>query len=138
MKGKDAPGKIRTWDTHATQNQGHQNGRTGVHEDVDQVVAERRVTPTSVLDPKHTMQQGVVLLRRVQVRPDLPQTVQRSQLRSGNVCIIIPNESTSPGRLVGQEHRDQNYRRVEQIPTSKKRFSRLQLNSSVRCVCLNG
>ena len=50
---------------------------------VHQVIAEHGITPEPVLEPEYAVQQGVILPRGAQVKPDLAQSVPRAELGSG-------------------------------------------------------
>ena len=69
------------------------------------MIAESGITPKPVLNPKGTMQQGVILLRGPKVEPYTEEPIPGTQFGRGHVAAVIPNDPSMPGRLVDQEHR---------------------------------
>ena len=75
-------------------------GREHVQEDVDQVVAEGRISPEPMLDPEGGVDQGVVLCGRPELEPDPPQPLHRTQGDRGHVALVVPDHPALPGRVV--------------------------------------
>ena len=57
MQGEDRRRQIGPGNVQPAQDQRHHDGRRRVQQDVDQVIAERRVAPEPVLDPEGAVQQ---------------------------------------------------------------------------------
>ena len=93
-----------------SQDHAEQAGGGGMEQDVEQVVAQRRVTPQAVLDPKRRVQERVVLLRGADLEPDASQSVQRLQIRSGDMPGVVPDESAPEGGKIGDQGRAENQR----------------------------
>ena len=95
------PGSFRP---DAPQYQREQAGRGCVQPDVHQVVAKDRVTPKPVLKPEGAVEHRIVLLSGADLEPDLPQTVPRLECRSGDVGVVVPKQSASNARKIGEQN----------------------------------
>ena len=96
-----------------SQNQPDQPRGARVQNDVHQVVAERVIAPEPVEDPERRVSDRVVLLCGADLEPDAPQAVQRSQIRSRDVRVVVPEQSAVPRWRVGDERRDEEHREGE-------------------------
>ena len=70
---------------------------------VDQVIAEHRIAPQSMLQPEGAVQQRVILLRGAEVEPDAPQTVQRLQVGPRDVHVVVPEQRAVQRGQVGDQ-----------------------------------
>jgi hypothetical protein len=74
-----------------------------MQEDVQQVVAERRVAPEAVLDPEGGMKDRIVLLGRVDVRPDAGKAGKGAKVGTCDVARVVPEQGpVERGPIAGQ------------------------------------
>jgi hypothetical protein len=108
MEGEDRCGKIRSRHGKPAQRQGRQQGDEAMQPEIDQVIATRIICPESVLQPESAVHQRVMLLGRSQVEPDPPQPLQRAQLGTGDVGLVVPDQPAVPdGSIDEEDHGDQ-------------------------------
>ena len=60
---------------------------------VGQMVSERRVAPQPVFNPEGAVQDGIILLGRMQVGPDPAQSRPGAQIRQRDMGRVIPNQT---------------------------------------------
>lgn len=63
-----------------------------------------RITPNMMLQPESAVQNRVLLLRRANVKPNTPESVNGLKIRSCNVTGIIPQSSAMQCRNIGDEN----------------------------------
>jgi len=86
----------------------------GVKEDVYKVVSGNVVAPQPVLGPERRVQNRVILLGSPNFEPDLPQPVERAQLRARHVGIIVPKKSSEErGKICEHNRREKDHRKGE-------------------------
>src|SRR5215469_8689660 len=82
-------------------------------EKVDPMVAERMQPPKCALDAKSGVNQRKILRRRIERKPNPPQTIRGGQyLVICYVLIVIPDETAVHCRLIGQ-YRDHRQNQAE-------------------------
>ncbi len=110
MEGKDHRGKKSPRDGQPSQDQGDQAGRADVEGEGDEMIADRRIAPKSVLNPKCAVQQRIILLSRTEFAPDAPETRPGAQRLPGHMSIVVPDQSTAERGKIGAERCAKNDR----------------------------
>jgi hypothetical protein len=103
MEGEGAGRKERARDREPPKSHPQEPGRGPMQRHVEPVVAGSRVSPKAELQPERAVEEGVVLLGGAGLGPDPPETVQRGQLRSDQVGVVVPDEAGVPYPKVGDE-----------------------------------
>ena len=94
--------------TKAAEDQRKQAGRGRVQRDVYQMIADHRIAPQLVFQPKRTVQHRIILLGRAQLKPDLPKSMRRLQRRESDMSSIVPQLCAPKRGKVGQKSKPKN------------------------------
>src|SRR5437764_12621971 len=91
-----------------------------MNQDVDQMIAEHRVSPELVLDPEDRIQKWMVLSRGLWFDPELRQTIQRTQFhRIDEIHDVIKDGFPVPGRCVSTKGDSNEDCAEKPVPTRK-------------------
>ena len=106
---------------HADPPQQHRDHRCGrrVQEDVQDVIAERVVTPGRLHQPERRVHDGVVLLRCAEMKPDTVEPRPRFERGVREMRAVVPEASAVPRGLIGDEGRKRQS--GEQLPHRRAR-----------------
>src|SRR6516225_2056481 len=74
-----------------------------MEEKIEKVVSGDVISPQLMFKPESAVKQGVILLRRADIEPDSPETVQGLQFRPCHMRIVIPQKAAVDGRQVSDK-----------------------------------
>ena len=123
MQREDRRRQIGPRNRQTAENNRHHDRCRGVQQDIHQVIAERRVSPQFVFDPKGAVHQGIVLLRGAHLEPDPVQAVPRAEIGARHVRVVVPYRAAAPGRPIGQKNRGHQRQGKKPPQSAEQRFA---------------
>ena len=92
MKRENKTGQPRATDRKPPHQSDDQYGGQGVQKHIPDMVAKNTVAPNPMFNPERAVEHGVVLLGRAELKPDPSQPFQLTQLRPGDVSVVVPEK----------------------------------------------
>ena len=135
VQRKNGCRQIGSGNFQPAKDQRRQDGCSDMQHDVDDMVAERRITPEVPLDPKGRVQQGVVLLSCIELEPDSAKPLPRPQFGAGHVRVVVPQKLAAQRRPISHQRGCQQ-RRDQQplaIPCPRNPSARLPASELSAC-----
>lgn len=96
MQSEDGCREPRPGDTQPHQDESQHDSAARVQDDVNQMVAELRVCPEFVLQPKSGEEHRIVLLGGPRLNPNPLQALKRTQVWPRHMSVIVPNRPPIP------------------------------------------
>jgi hypothetical protein len=94
-------------DSQAFEELPEQEGVGGVKEDIVDVVTDGRIGPEVVFDPPGGLGEGVVLMKGVDVEPDLVEAFEGAEMSVlGDMEIVVPDELGAKGGGEGDDDQE--------------------------------
>ncbi len=117
MEGEEGCREPGCREAESTQKRPEKQSRTGVEEDVDEVVPERTQAPEVLLEPERREDERVVLLARLRLGPDQGERVRPVERRVlGQVGVVVPDETRLKRRQVGRDDSRHQRQTEENVP----------------------
>src|SRR5678815_343863 len=108
MQREDESSEPRVRNREALQYAREKNRDDSMQHEVEDVVAQWVVAPHPMLEPKRAVQERIVLLGGAEIRPNPPETGERTECGACNMRVIVPDKTRAQRWEIGEKHRAEN------------------------------